>query len=112
MDFSLRTDRPELLDQPNIPAADIERNLHELSIINHLLGGHACTWKGFAELADKSETAVVCEIGCGGGDNLKTIELKAVGKYPDISFTGVDINPDCIRVAENIKWKKPVLFLV
>ncbi len=112
MDFSLRSDRLELLDQPNIPTADIERNLLELSIINQKLGGHACTWKGFTDLAKKGTAAHVCEIGCGGGDNLKTIELKAGSKYSDLSFTGIDINPDCIRVAENINWKRPVLFLV
>jgi ubiquinone/menaquinone biosynthesis C-methylase UbiE len=111
MDFSLRTDRLELLDQPNIPAADIERNLLELSIINQKLGGHACTWRGFTELSEKGEGAHVCEIGCGGGDNLKTIELKAASKYSDLSFTGVDINPDCIKVAEKIDWKRPVSFM-
>src|SRR5580693_736527 len=112
MDFSLRTDRLELLDKPDIPAADIERNLYELSIINRKLGGHACTWKGFTQLAKKENAVHVCEIGCGGGDNLKTIELKAVYKYPDLSFTGIDINRDCIRVAENTGWKNPTQFLV
>ena len=106
MDFSLRSDLLELLDQPNIPATDIERNLLELSIINQKLGGHACTWMGFTVLAKKGEAAHVCEIGCGGGDNLKTIELKAGSKYSDLSFTGIDINPDCIRVAENIRLEK------
>jgi 2-polyprenyl-3-methyl-5-hydroxy-6-metoxy-1,4-benzoquinol methylase len=112
MDFSLRSDRLELLDKPDIPAADIKRNLYELSIINQKLGGHACTWNGFIQLAIKGKAVHVCEIGCGGGDNLKTIELKASNKYPDLSFTGIDINPDCIRVAENNGWKKPVQFLV
>jgi ubiquinone/menaquinone biosynthesis C-methylase UbiE len=112
MDFSLRTDRLELLDNPDIQAADIERNLYELSIINRKLGGHACTWKGFTQLAKKENAVHVCEIGCGGGDNLKTIELKAVYKYPDLSFTGIDINRDCIRVAENTGWKNPTQFLV
>jgi 2-polyprenyl-3-methyl-5-hydroxy-6-metoxy-1,4-benzoquinol methylase len=112
MDFSLRSERLELLDQPNIPAADIEQNLLELSIINQKLGGHACTWKGFTELAKKGKADYVCEIGCGGGDNLKTIELKAAGKYQNMSFTGVDINQDCIRVAGNINWKRPASFLV
>ena len=41
MDFAVRSHLAELLDQPNIPPADIERNLYELSIINGKLGGHA-----------------------------------------------------------------------
>jgi 2-polyprenyl-3-methyl-5-hydroxy-6-metoxy-1,4-benzoquinol methylase len=112
MDFSLRSDRLELLDKPNIPPSDIERNLYELSIINRKLGGHACTWKGFIKLAKKGKPVHVCEIGCGGGDNLKTIELKADGEFPGLNFTGIDINPDCIRFAENNEWKKSAQFLV
>ena len=47
MDFSIRADDLELLDQPDIPATDIQRNLYELSVINQKLGGHAITWKDF-----------------------------------------------------------------
>jgi 2-polyprenyl-3-methyl-5-hydroxy-6-metoxy-1,4-benzoquinol methylase len=112
MDFSTRADSLELLDQPDIPAADIQRNLYELSIINQKLGGHAITTEGFFHLAGKLPQIQVCEIGCGGGDNLKAIEEKANKDYPGLSFTGIDINKDCIRVAENVKWEKPVRFLV
>ena len=112
MDFSVRTDSLELLDHPGIPATDIQRNLYELSIINQKLGGHAITIDGFCRLAKKEKILHVCEIGCGGGDNLKAIEKKAAGFYSGLSFTGIDINADCIHVAENISWEKPVHFLV
>jgi 2-polyprenyl-3-methyl-5-hydroxy-6-metoxy-1,4-benzoquinol methylase len=112
MDFSIRSYRSELLDQPNIPAADIQRNLYELSVINHQLGGHAITLKGFFRLAKKEKQLHVCEIGCGGGDNLKVIEERAAKKNEGLHFTGIDINSDCIRVAENTGWKKPIRFLV
>jgi 2-polyprenyl-3-methyl-5-hydroxy-6-metoxy-1,4-benzoquinol methylase len=112
MDFSIRANRLELLDLPNIPAADIQRNLYELGIINQQLGGHAITWKGFTRLAKREGQIHICEIGCGGGDNLKAIERKAGDQYAGISFTGIDINPDCIGVAEKTRWEKPVCFLV
>ena len=111
MDFLIRANRPELLDQPGIPAADIERNMYELGIINQQLGGHAITWKGFIRLANKKRQVHVCEIGCGGGDNLKAIEKRLAGKNTDLTITGIDMNVDCIRVAENIKWKTHVRFL-
>ncbi len=111
MDFFKRAYALELLDQPGIPATDIQRNLYELSIINQKLGGHAVTLKGFFQLATKTKQIKVCEIGCGGGDNLKAIEKKAKAQYPGLSFMGIDINGDCIQVAENIKWEKPVHFL-
>ncbi|HEX3080249.1 MAG TPA: methyltransferase domain-containing protein [Puia sp.] len=112
MDFSNRTDTLELLDYPGIPAADIQRNMYELSVINQKLGGHAITVEGFYQLAGKNEKIEVCEIGCGGGDNLKAIERKAKKQYPGLSFTGIDMNPDCIQVAENITWEKPTRFFV
>ncbi len=110
MDFSTRADILELLDQPGIPATDIQRNLYELSVINQKLGGHAVTIEGFFHLADKQAQIQVCEIGCGGGDNLRAIEKKAERQYPGLSFTGIDINGDCIEVAKNVKWKTARIF--
>ena len=112
MNFSARSDSLELLDLPGIPAADIQRNMFELGIINKKLGGHAITWKGFSKLAKKGKGLEVCEIGCGGGDNLYAIEQKARAHYEGLSFTGIDINPDCIHVAEKIIWKNHARFLV
>jgi 2-polyprenyl-3-methyl-5-hydroxy-6-metoxy-1,4-benzoquinol methylase len=111
MDFSNRSNKKELLDQPDIPAEDIRRNMYELSIINQKLGGHAVTWKGFTELAGKKKSLHVCEIGCGGGDNLEVIGRKSSGKH-GLSFTGIDSNPDCIHVAEKTCQKDPARFLV
>ena len=76
MNFSIRASGPELLDQPDIPAADIQRNLLELAIINRKLGGFDITWNGFLTLAKKKKDIHVCEIGCGGGDNMKIIEMR------------------------------------
>jgi ubiquinone/menaquinone biosynthesis C-methylase UbiE len=112
MDYSIRADRLELLDQPDIPAADIQRNLFELAIINQKLGGHQITWNGFIRLAKKGNEIHVCEIGCGGGDNLKAIEKKAGKRFAGLSFTGIDINVDCIGVAKNMDWETPTRFLV
>jgi ubiquinone/menaquinone biosynthesis C-methylase UbiE len=112
MDFSTRSHSPELLDQPGIPAVDIQRNLYELGVINQKLGGHAVTTKGFFSLADEGTNIQVCEIGCGGGDNLKAIERKAKKYYTGLHFTGIDINEECIAVAEKTKWEKPVQFQV
>ena len=112
MDFSTCADSLELLDHPGIPAADIQRNLYELSVINKKLGGHAVTKEGFFQLAGKRTQIEVCEIGCGGGDNLKAIEGKAGKHYTGLSLIGIDINEDCIHVAKSANWEKPVRFLV
>lgn len=107
MDFSIRADGPELLDLPDIPADDIQQNLHELSIINRWLGGHKVTLAGFFALAKPGEKTSVCEIGCGGGDNLKAIDNETKN---ELSILGLDINPDCIHVARNLKWRNKTHF--
>jgi 2-polyprenyl-3-methyl-5-hydroxy-6-metoxy-1,4-benzoquinol methylase len=112
MNFSLRASGPELLDQTDIPAVDIQRNLFELAIINRKLGGFDITWNGFLSLAKKKKAIHVCEIGCGGGDNMKFIEIRAGKKFEGLCFTGVDINADCIEVARMKDWKKPVRFII
>ena len=112
MDFSIRSNNLELLDQPEIPAADIEQNMFELEIINRKLGGHAITLQGLSQLHKDQSQLHICEIGCGGGDNGKAIVKKLVGKDIDLTYTGIDINPDCIRFAENRNWESPVHFLV
>jgi len=112
MNFSIRSANLELLDQPEIPAADIELNMHELEIINRTLGGHDITLHGFFRLYTNQSQIHICEIGCGGGDNGRAIENKLITKDIDLTYTGIDINPDCIRFAKKRKWKSRVHFLV
>ncbi|HSZ34052.1 MAG TPA: methyltransferase domain-containing protein [Puia sp.] len=111
MNFIVRSYKLELLDQPDIPSDDIRQNLKELSFINKKLGGHSCTLDGFHKLGKKEKNLHVCEIGCGGGDNLKAIENSMKSDNKNIRFTGIDINPDCIRVAKNISWHANTEFI-
>ena len=73
MNFSSRSYQPELLDQDNIPFADIEQNMNELDIINRFLGGHRVTLAGLSKLVVNRSALSICEIGCGGGDNLRAV---------------------------------------
>lgn len=100
MNFRHRSYQPELLDQPDIPFDDIERNMQELNFINTWLGGHAITLSGIQSLIKSPKPVVICEIGCGGGDNLAAIQQWCSKKNIAASFIGVDINPFCIEVAQ------------
>ncbi|HXB43788.1 MAG TPA: hypothetical protein VNV85_07015, partial [Puia sp.] len=70
MDFSARSYNTELLDRDDIPFSDIEQNMRELNIINTWLGGHRITLRGVRKLIGNKKEISICEIGCGGGDNL------------------------------------------
>lgn len=102
--FSRRSNRSELLDGMDIPFADIRQNMAELNVINKWLGGHAITLKGIRKLIRQqpatSNEIIICEIGCGGGDNLRAIDNFIGKKGHKISYIGIDINPHCIAYAE------------
>ena len=87
----------ELLDADDIPFEDIKRNMQELNTINTLLGGHAITIDGVKAFTKENETLHICEIGCGGGDNLQAISKIQNTKF---SFTGIDLKNECIDFAK------------
>ncbi|MER3497335.1 MAG: SAM-dependent methyltransferase [Chitinophagaceae bacterium] len=104
MDLSLRSYEKELLDRDDIPFEDIRRNMQELDFINRWLGGHRITLQGlkpFLSSAKKQRKFSVCEVGCGGGDNLRVIKNYAKQKKLNVELTGIDINPHCISFARN-----------
>ncbi len=97
-----RSYQKELLDNDNIPFADIKQNMKELNTINTYLGGHAITIEGVKELIAKhnSDKPIrICEIGCGGGDNLKAIYDYCASKKLAVNFIGIDIKTECIAFA-------------
>jgi 2-polyprenyl-3-methyl-5-hydroxy-6-metoxy-1,4-benzoquinol methylase len=119
MNFSKRSYRKELLDKNHIPFEDIKQNMKELEIINRWLGGHNITIKGIKKILNSNSALLsqtgtpftVCEIGCGGGDNLKAIDRWLAKKNIVCHFTGIDIKEECIKYAgencsglKNINW--------
>jgi len=100
LDFTRRCYQKELLDNPSVPFDDIRLNMQELEFINTRLGGHAITISGVLKLMGNRNKIHICEIGCGGGDNLKAIDTWCLKHGVDAKFTGIDIKDTCIRWAE------------
>ena len=111
-DYKRRSGQKEILDQQNIASEDIALNLRELDWINSHLGGHSVTIEGFKKLSGDQKTVSVCEIGCGGGDNLKALHDYCQANRIKATFTGIDINKDCITFAKGMAGIKEVTFLV
>ena len=100
IDYKKRSQKKEILDQENIPFQDIALNMKELEFINAHLGGHSITISGFKKLLQNKKEISICEIGCGGGDNLNAINKVCEQNGIRSSFTGIDINEDCIEFAK------------
>jgi 2-polyprenyl-3-methyl-5-hydroxy-6-metoxy-1,4-benzoquinol methylase len=116
MDFLHRSYQPELIDDPAMPFPEISKNLKELDLINTWLGGHAISIKGLKKIIQLASTATdkhwqICEIGCGGGDNLRALANWCAGNKINASFTGIDINRNCIEFAAGKEYQLPVRFI-
>ena len=112
VNFTIRSYEKELLDRDDIPFADIRQNMRELDTINTYLGGHGITIEGFKQLLQNRTSVTVCEIGCGGGDNLLAIIRWCRKKNIAVTVIGIDINPDCISVAREALAQTDALLLV
>ncbi len=98
-----RSYKNELLDGDDIPFADIRQNMRELNTINTLLGGHKITIGGIKQFTGQEHAPPhlsICEIGCGGGDNLNAIAIWCSKHSITASFTGIDIKGSCIEFAK------------
>jgi len=112
INFTSRSYEKELLDRDDIPFEDIKRNMHELDVINTRLGGHAISIKGLRQLLGEETPVSICEIGCGGGDNLAALEKYCRKKKIAARFTGIDINPHCITFARQKPGNPPADWLI
>ena len=103
INLDLRSYQKELLDLDDIPFADIRQNMKELNLINTYLGGHTISISGIKKIlqtVEHDQPITVCEIGCGGGDNLKAIEKWCNRHSINISFIGIDMKRECIEFAQ------------
>ena len=100
VNLTQRSYQKELLDADNIPFEDIRRTMKELNSINTLLGGHRITINGVQEFIGKQTNLNICEIGCGGGDNLHAIQKFLRRQNLNAAFSGIDIKKECIDFAK------------
>lgn len=101
MKLGSRSNQMELLDGNNIPFEDIRRNMQELNVINTWLGGHRITIQGLQQIANNHGNLHVCEIGCGGGDNILALQQWCNSRQLTARFTGIDMKPACIHFAKS-----------
>ncbi len=112
LSFKSRSYEKELLDGNNIPFNDIALNMKELDFINTRLGGHRVTISGVESFHSNNHNSLsIVEIGCGGGDNLRSIRRWAETKKLNLQLKGIDINSNTIAFAEKIKENEGIEFI-
>lgn len=97
-DLARRRLEPELMDDPALPADELERALASLSIMHSIARPSAPIWKAIAPLVESAGSArvSVADFGCGRGDLLRALHRRAEGR---IDCVGVDVNPRSLDLA-------------
>src|SRR5690349_11658654 len=121
-DFSKRSDGVEIMDDLACAGEVIHQTLREIENINRLLGGNYVTVDGVKKAIGNGQWALgnagevhsprstvhgntgktqkvlnVTDLGCGGGDLLKLIRKWAVKRNIQLSYTGIDANPNIVK---------------
>lgn len=114
INLTYRSLQKELLDADDIPFADIRQNMKELNSVNTWLGGHNISIAAIKELLSKTKEdgLIICDIGCGGGDNLSAIAGWCDQNNIKAEFIGIDIKKECISFAEEQYPELPATWIV
>lgn len=92
-DLSLRSTLPEKMDDPAAPQKDVRQALNELETINQWLGGYNVILNALEKISADREPITIMDIGCGGGDVLRSIAQWAKRKALNVKLVGIDWNP-------------------
>src|SRR5690554_5922174 len=95
--FKYRSSYAEMLDSPDVPPHLLVRNLKEMDFLNRTTGGHALSTRAVLSLINnRAGTYRIADLGCGSGDWLRYLAVKAREQGLQLKLTGVDKNPVAI----------------
>jgi 2-polyprenyl-3-methyl-5-hydroxy-6-metoxy-1,4-benzoquinol methylase len=91
------------MDDLTLSGEELRRNLDELEVINHWLGGHKVVLDALNKLVARQQNQPlrIADIGCGGGDTLKSIARWARRRQIAVELTGVDANDFMVQYARH-----------
>jgi len=104
--FKHRSQEPELMDDLNLSGEALRKNLDELEIINHWLGGNKVVTNALNKILRKptgtretNQPIKIADIGCGGGDILRVVAQWAKKHQLAVELTGIDANDFMVNYA-------------
>ncbi|WP_378182121.1 methyltransferase domain-containing protein [Aquimarina sp. SS2-1] len=102
MNFRTRLHTTEQLDNLSLSGPALLETLSSLKLINKLFGNHKQIAKSVLEYCLEQpgkKCYRIIDLGCGGGDSVYHISKKTNLKEINVSFLGIDGNPQSIAVA-------------
>lgn len=116
-DLSVRSTLPEKMDAPGVPAHETRQALRELEVVNELLGGYNVILHALEKIDWPAREVAIMDLGCGGGDILRSISIWAKKRKHKVRLIGIDWNPvmtayatEKSRQHENISFKTLSVF--
>ncbi|MGV8813684.1 MAG: methyltransferase domain-containing protein [Gelidibacter sp.] len=105
VDTTYRTEAVEIMDDFSIDGVMLHDALDKLAIINKLLGGNGVTLDGLKILLknhSKDIPITIVDLGCGGGDILRSIAAFGEKEGYNFQLIGVDANKNATDYAETL----------
>ena len=102
MNFNKRSTAPELMDDAELPEAELRLALKDLAVVNKYLGGNQITitaLEGMITSQPDKKLWRVMDVGCGDGEVLRQIARHFKNLDYKIDFIGLDINEKSIARA-------------
>lgn len=100
-----RTNEEEIMDDFSIDGPLLNDALDKLATINKLLGGNGVTLNGLKILLKnqpKDKLITIIDLGCGGGDILRTIANYGKKEGYNFQLIGVDANKNATDYAKTL----------
>ena len=93
LDFSVRHETDEWMDDPSITDERLTRALADLRRTNRLLGAYAATDAVLDPLLRRRDDVRILDLGCGGGDYLAHFVRRGARLGCRVQVVGLDTNP-------------------
>ena len=88
------------MDDLEISGPVVVQTLKELNTINRRLGGNAISISALKKMVRSQSDFLLADLGCGGGDIMKTMASWSRIEGKNATFVGIDANPHIISYAE------------
>jgi len=104
VDFSNRSVGIEIMDDLDCHGEVVDQTLLELDVINQWLGGNTVTLDAVHTIVKSVPTGQplsIADLGCGSGEMLRILAVKAKKENRNLKLIGFDANPNIIQYANN-----------